>query len=245
MFTLLLALFLVAGVVWAGASACKVLREAQRVGYGQQMSPSISVNAEGTAISKNNIATVDVGVTKTASTASEAQTLATTAMNSLTQAMKDLGIPVEDLQTSSYNVYPQYNYNTSPSEIVGYEASQMLTVKIRASELVSTVLGKAGELGATNISSLRFEADDDTVAVNEARAEAIAQARAQAEATAEAMGARLGEVVSYSESRSDMGYPYAYAEAMTSDAGRGGASPDVQMGQSEVHMYVYLTYSLR
>lgn len=241
-FTVLLTLFLATGVVWLGAEAYKAFQESSRVGYGEQMSPSISVSAEGTAVAKNDIATVDIGVTKTAPAASDAQNKAIETMNVLTAAMKDLGIAADDLQTSSYDVYPQYDYEQSPAIIVGYEASQTLTVKIRKSELVNAVLGKAGDLGATNIGSLRFEADDDTEAMNAARAEAIAKARAQAESTAKAMHATLGDVVSYSESFGGGGYPYfkSYSELAVAS----GSVPDVQMGQSEVQISVYLTYSL-
>ena len=244
-FTVLLTLLLAAGVLWLGAEACKAFQESSRVGYGEQMAPSISVSAEGTAVAKNDIATVDIGVTKTAPAASDAQTMAIDAMNALTAAMKDLGIAADDLQTSSYDVYPQYDYEQSPAVIVGYEASQTLTVKIRESELVNTVLGRAGELGATNIGSLHFEADDDTQATNEAREEAIAKARAQAEATAEAMGATLGEVVSYSESMGGSEYPYYRSYLESSDSMVAGAMPDVQMGQSEVQVYVYLNYAIK
>lgn len=244
-FTVLLALFLVTGVFWAGSEAYRSLQEATRVGYGEQAAPSISVNAEGKAVVKNDIATVDVGVTKSAADASEAQNLATEAMNLLTAAMKELGVAEDDLQTSSYYVYPQYDYEESPPTIVGYEASQTLTVKVRESDVVSAVLGKAAELGATNIGSLRFEADDDSAAEEEARKEAIAEARAQAEATAEAMGATLGDVISYSESRGDMGGYYAYAESSARDLSVDSMAPDVQMGQSEVQLYVYITYGLK
>lgn len=244
-FTVLLALFLAMGVFWAGAGAYRSYQESTRVGYGEQMAPSISVSADGKAVVKNDIATVDIGVTKSAADASEAQNLATEAMNSLTAAIKELGIAAEDLQTSSYYVYPQYDYDDSPATIVGYEASQTLTVKIRENDLVSTVLGEAAELGATNIGSLRFEADDDSAAEDEARKEAIAKARAQAEATAAAMGATLGEVISYSESTGDSGYDYySYAES-SRDFAAGGVAPDVQMGQSEVQLYVYITYGLK
>lgn len=243
-FTVLLTLLLAAGVVWLGAEAYRALQESSRVGYGEQMAPSISVSAEASAVAKNDIATVDIGVTKTASAASDAQTEAIDAMNALTVAMKDLGIVADDLQTSSYNVYPQYDYERSPAVIVGYEASQTLTVKIRESELVNTVLSKAGELGATNIGSLRFEADDDTAALNAARTEAIAKARAQAEATAEAMGATLGDIVSYSESVGGSEYPYYRSYLEVSDRAVGAAVPDIQMGQSEVQIYVYLNYAI-
>jgi uncharacterized protein len=245
-FTTLLALLLLAGVVWASASAFKTLQESRHVGYGQQSAPSISVYADGDAVVLNDIATVDIGVTKDAPSATEVQTLATDAMNALTAAIKDLGIDAEDLQTSSYNVYPQYNYDDYPATIVGYEASQTLTVKIRNEDSVSAVLGKAAELGATNIGSLRFEADDNTAALSEARAEAIQKARAQAEATAQAMGATLGDIVSYSESEGGSDYPYyrLYAESMDG-ATLSAASPDVQMGQSEIELTVYITYGLR
>lgn len=243
-FTVLLTLLLGVGVLWLGAEAWRAFQESSRVGYGEQMSPSISVSAEATAVAKNDIATVDIGVTKTAPLASDAQTMAIDAMNALTAAMKDLGIVADDLRTSSYDVYPQYDYEQSPAVIVGYEASQTLTVKIRESEVVNTVLSKAGELGATNISSLRFEADDDAEAMNTARAEAIAKARAQAQATADAMGATLGDVISYSESMGDVGYPYYRSYLEASDSAMGGAVPDVQMGQSEVQIYVYLNYAI-
>ncbi len=243
-FTTLLTLFLATAVVWLGAEAYRAVQESSRVGYGEQMAPSISVSAEGSAVAKNTISTVDIGVTKTAPAASDAQTEAVDAMNALTQAMKDLGIVADDLQTSSYNVYPQYDYEQFPAAIVGYEASQTLTVKIRESELVNAVLGKAGELGATNIGSLRFEADDDTEAMNAARTEAIAKARAQAEATAEAMGAKLGDVISYSESIGGSEYPYYRSYPEVSDSAVGGSVPDIQMGQSEVQIYVYLNYAI-
>lgn len=246
LFTVLLALLLLAGVVLLSAEACKTFQESSRVGYGEQMAPSISVSAEGTAFVKNDIATVDIGVTSDAVLATDAQMHTTDAMNALTTAIKDLGIAAEDLQTSSYSVYPQYDYDDSPATIVGYEAMQTLTVKIRDEELVNAVLGKAGDLGATNISSLRFEADDDTEATNEARQEAIQKARAQAEATAQAMGATLGEIVSYSENMNGSDYSYYRSYAESADAGGVvSISPDVHMGQSDVELTVYITYGIR
>jgi uncharacterized protein len=244
LFTVLLALFLAAGVLLASAFACKIFRESRHAGYAEQASPSISVTAEGEAVLKNDVATVDVGVTKNASSATQAQDMATTSMNALTAALQTLGISSDDLQTSSYTVYPQYDYDASPAVIVGYEANQTLTVKIRESELVNSVLGKASELGVTNISGLRFEAEDDTEALQEAREEAIVKARAQAEATAEAMGVELGEIVSYSESYGGGVYPMMYRSEGDMMSESVLALPDVQMGQNEVELTVYVSYSL-
>ncbi len=243
-FTVLLVLLLASGALFGVASAVKAFREFHSVGYAEQMSPSISVTGEGKAVIQNTLAMVDVGVTKTAVNASDAQRLATESMNALTAALQSLGIVETDLQTSAYSVYPQYDYEAVPAKIVGYEARQTLTVKIRETDLVNAVLGKAGEMGATDIGSLRFEVDDDTAAVREARTLAITRAREQAEATARALGARLGDVVSYSENTGDMGYAPVYAEGSFDGARGGDYVPDIQLGESEVLVHVYLTYAL-
>lgn len=245
LFTVLLTVLILVGIVFLGALACKTFHEAKRAGFAELPPPTIMVSASEKSSIANNIATVDLGVTNSSPTSSQTQDDNTEKVNAIMAAMRALGIPNEDLKTSSYNMYPQYDYNQAPPKVVGYEASQMITVKIRNSELVSKVLGAAGDLGATNISSLRFETDDDSEAEAEARKEAIASARAQAEEIAKAMGASLGDIVSYSESRGGSGYPYPmYERAMSADAAVGG-SPDVSLGQSEVEMTVSVSYSIR
>jgi uncharacterized protein YggE len=95
------------------------------------------------------------------------------------------------------------------------------------------VIEKAGDLGATNIGSLRYEADDKTAAEAQAREEAIVRAYEQALSIVDAMGARLGDVVSYAESDNPSYYGYAYESAS-------GATPDIQPGEEEVIMTVYI-----
>ncbi len=219
------------------------IAKARRTGYADQMPPSITVSALGTGTSANDVATVDLGVTNSAANSSTAQDDNTVKVNAIMAAMKELGIAAEDLKTSSYNIYPQYDYDQAPPTIVGYEASQTVTVKIRNSDLVGKVLEKAGDVGATNIGGLRFEADDDSGAEADARAEAIAKARQQAEEIAKAMGATLGDVVSYSENKGSDMYPY-YERALSVDSAQ-GAMPSISPGQSEVQMQVYISYSLR
>lgn len=231
------------GVFWLGASAWRHIQESLRIGVSDQMPATLAVSAQGEAVIKNNVSTVDIGTTKMTASAAEAQALATADMNALTAALLEFGIAADDIRTSSYNVYPRYDYNRSPAVIEGYEATQTLTVKIRKSEVVNAVLGKAAELGMTNIGNLRFEADDTTLAQNEARKDALHKARAQAELIAASLGAKLGNVVNYSENLGDAYPPRLYAEDFAMEAGM-GASPNVQFGQSDVHVQVYVNYAI-
>ncbi len=222
-------------------------QEARLVGILPQSAPMISLHASGEATIARNIATVDVGMTIQAETPSAAQEKVNVFMKSFTEAVKNLGITDGDLATSSYSVYPQYQYTDGQSEIVGYEATQMLTVKMRDADKVNEVLRQASALGATNVGSLRFEAEDRTEAENEARSEAIARARLQAEAIARDLGQSLGDVQSYSESSSGGMYPvYASFDMYAKDSSVPEATaPDIAMGEDKVVIDVYVGYGLK
>jgi hypothetical protein len=162
-------------------------------------------------------------------------------MNAVISGMQSLGIAEADLKTSNYNLSPRYDYDVSPATIAGYEASQRLTVKVRNTDIVGSVLAKAGDLGATAVGSLRFEVDDETAALQVARQDAIAKAYAQAADIAQAMGVNLNGVVSYSESTGGAPNPYpSYAESLQ-DA---SAVPVVEGGSTEIMVTVSMTYAI-
>jgi len=240
-FTVLLAIFLVYLIVLSGAFVQKTLRESRFVGFAPLSAPTITVSATGEASAIPDIATVDLGISVTASSANVAQDQNTEKMNELIAAIKEFGIAETDLKTSSYSLYPQYDYDVSPAVIVGYQAVQSLTVKIRDNEIIGRVLEAAGNNGVTDVGSLRYEIDDDSAIAAEARQEAIAEARKQAQDIASAMGARLGDVVDYSEYQNsdDDIYLRSYAEIAADSA-----APDIQVGENEVAMTISVTYAI-
>lgn len=242
-FALLLGIFMVYSIVFLGVKIRESVFNSNFIGVADQPAPIISVTASAKATSVSDLATIDLGITNTAATAALAQTENTKKMNAMIAGMKELGIEAKDLKTVNYSVNPQYDYDRSPAVVVGYEASQTLTVTMRNQELVNSVVAKAGDLGATNIGSLHYTAEDGTVAEAQARAEAIAKAYEQGSAIAKAMGAGLGRVVSYSESNTS-NYPtpfYASADSLGTNAPR----PDIQPGQDEVTMTVYINYAIK
>lgn len=236
-FALLLGILMAYSIVFLGAKIRETMFMASHAGFADRPAPSISVTATATTTMASDIATVDLGITNAAPSAAVAQDENTDKMNALIAGLRELGIEDKDMKTSTYSVYPQYDYNQSPATVVGYEASQTVTVRIRNKDLVSSVIQKAGDLGATNIGSLRYEADDKTLAEADARKEAIGKAYEQALEIADAMGARLGDVVSYAESDNPSYYGYAYDTA-------NGRAPDIQPGEEEVVMTVYIDYAL-
>ncbi|MFA6017905.1 MAG: SIMPL domain-containing protein [Patescibacteria group bacterium] len=244
LFTVLLGILMVYGIIWMGITIKTAMQESRTVGFTELSAPTISVSATGKASAVPDIATVDITVTKTADLTVDAQNNASIAMTAVIEAVKALGVPEADMKTSSFTTSETYDYDQTPPVVAGYESSQTLTVKIRNTDLISSVLDAGPVNGATSVSSLRYEIDDETAVQQEARVEAMAKAKKQAKEIASAMGARLGRAVSYSESVGGS-YPMFYGIAESSLKSDASTSAPVETGTQDVELTVFVTYSLR
>ena len=166
-------------------------------------------------------------------------------MNKLIEKVKALGIDAKDIQTTNYNIYPQYDYLQDKGQVLrGYEVNQSVTVKIRDLEKANQVLGLAGEVGANNVSGLSFTIDDDEVYKAEARKLALDKISEKAKTLTSLLGVKVVSVVSYNEYEGGGGiYPMkAYAD---STMGMGGGAPSVESGSTDVTINASVTLEIR
>ena len=242
LFALLLAIFLVYGIIFLGVLIKKTLIETHKIGVADRQPPSISVSATDSASATPNVVTANLGVTNTATTPEKAGADNASKTNLIIEAVKAMGVESKDIQTSNYSVNPSYDYNSSPARVVGYEANETITVKIRNTENASNIMAKVLSLGATNINGLEYTVDEPSAVEAEARKNAIAKAYEEATAIAEAMHSKLGHVISYSEYDASPA-PYYYAKDMVSEVGNGMA-PSLQPGQTEVSKTVQIEFAI-
>lgn len=164
----------------------------------------ITVVGTGEASAKPDIAMTGLSVLRTAETAREALDAANAAMAEVVAAMKALGIEARDLQTSGFQINPQYRYENRadgtqlPPVLIGYEVRNTLQVRIRDIAAIGGILDKAVTLGVNQGGDISFGNDDPSALRTEAHKDAVADARATAETLAEAAGVSLGRVVSIS-----------------------------------------------
>lgn len=217
------------------------------IGQPENVRDTITLGGEGKVTSKPDVANVSIGVFTTGAEVSTTQEQNTQQMNRIIAAMKALGVKDEDIQTSNYNVYPEYDYNEGQRVLRDYRVSQDVAIKVRDLGKIGDVLAKAGELGSNQIYGVSFDVDDKTDLEKQARDEAIADAKTKAEALAKQLGVHIGKVVSFSENGGAYPVPmmdYAYAEKAS--AGVGGAqSPDIQSGSFDVTKNVSITFEIR
>src|SRR6202043_394432 len=160
----------------------------------------ISVTGEATVSVAPDLAQIDGGVTSEAKTAREASDANNAAMGKVLLALKGAGIEEKDFQTSRLSLQPQYPPNRAgPSAIVGYRASNRVTVRLRDVTKVAGVIDTLVAAGANDIGGINFMVATASKLLDDARAQAVADARRKAEIYAKAAGVTLGAPLSISE----------------------------------------------
>lgn len=239
----------------------KTLAEIKAYGYiggGVSSSNTITVSGTGDAFAAPDIATFSFSVSEEDETVAKAQDTATKKMNVAIALLRKAGIEDKDIQTTGYNIYPQYDYIRSVcneyscppgrQELRGYQVSQTVSVKVRNIKDAGKILSDIGSVGVSNVSGLTFTIDDEEGPQREARQKAIDDARAKATELANDLGVRLVRVIGFSENNG--GYPtvrFDAAVAMDEAAGgKGGAvAPEVPTGENKITSNVNITYEIR
>ncbi len=215
--------------------------------------PTITISGTGKASTPPTIAQISFTVEERASTEQEAQTLATNKTDAALAGLKKLEIKDADIQTTGYQIYPQYETpNCKPgvpcpqsTKISTYQVSQSVTVKVRDTAKAGDVLKALGTAGVQNVSGPNFMVDDPTAVQAEARGKAIADARQKAELLARQLGVHLGTVVSFSENGGGGVMPMFAQMAKGASADSGAPAPTLPQGENETTSSVNITYEIR
>ena len=166
----------------------------------QTAPPAISVTGEATVSVPPDQAQIDGGVANDAKTAREASDANNAAMGKVLLALKGAGIDEKDYQTSRLSLQPQYAPNRSgPSPVVGYRASNRVTIRLRDVTKIASMIDVLVGAGANDIGGINFTVSQASKLLDEAREQAISDARRKAQIYAKAAGVTLGEPLSISE----------------------------------------------
>jgi uncharacterized protein YggE len=165
--------------------------------------PAISVTGEAKISVAPDLAQIDAGVTSEAKTAREASEANNAAMTKVLQTLKGANIDDKDVQTSRLSLQPQYAQPPStrqgPSAIVGYRASNRVTIKLHDVTKVANVVDTLVGAGANEIGGINFTVSQASKLLDDAREKAVSDARRKAEIYAKATGVTLGAPLSISE----------------------------------------------
>lgn len=161
----------------------------------------LRVTGEGQSSVAPDLATVSVGVTTRAPSAAQAMADNNARQARVIEAAKAQGIGPEDLQTQGLSLSPVQDYarENQPPTISGYQAQNIVSVRVHDLGKLGGLLDALVGAGATDVQGVVFSREDDASARDAARMQAVADARRRAEVMARAAGVQLGPLVSLSE----------------------------------------------
>jgi uncharacterized protein YggE len=201
---------------------------------------AISVTGEASVSVPPDLAQVDGGVTSDGKTAREASDTNNAAMGKVLLALKGAGIDEKDYQTSRLSLQPQYAPNRSgPSPVVGYRASNRVTIRVRDVTKVANVIDVLVGAGANEVGGINFMVSQASKLLDDAREKAVADARRKADIYAKAAGVTLGEPLSISEEGSSVP---VYRGKMAAPMAAGA---QVAQGEETLSVTVSVTWAIK
>ena len=170
----------------------------------QETNPGITVNGESVVSQAPDMATISLGVSERAPSASEAMANTSEKVRGILAKLDTLQVAGLDRQTSGLYLRPVYDEQSRDGstsvQVVGYEAGNTVRVTVRDLTKLGLLMDAVVAEGANDFNGLQFGIRDSSQSLLEARKNAVADAIARATQLAEAAGVKLGDVISMSES---------------------------------------------
>jgi len=214
------------------------------VSEGIENLKTISLTGSGSSSAQADQATVNLGVQIISELASDAIGENAEKMTAVIEAIKALGVSEDDIVTTSYSVYPQYDWTEDGRVFVGYSVTNLVQVTVKDLDIVGDVIDAAAVAGANQINGISFELSDakrEELKTN-AYIAALTDAQDKADVIAETLGLTITGVQSVTE------YSYTpvrsyemYEESVAMDGAMRASTPIVS-GELSVTVSVQIVF---
>jgi len=200
---------------------------------------TITATATGTVRGTPDTLTITLGVESGGPSARAAMATNATRTAAVIDALKAAGVPAEELQTASLNVFPTID---TSGRITGYRVSNMVTARLheleRAGAVIDAAAGQAGN--DIRIQGMAFSIEDTGALMSRARRDAVEAARAEARELGRGANVRVGDVRKVTEhSRTAPGpMPFAY------QVGDASATTPIEPGSQQVQVEVTVVFDV-
>ena len=175
---------------------------------------TISVTGMSMTSVSPDLLTVSLGIETQGITASEALSANSEKMNNVVQSLKSIGIEESEISTSSLNIHAQYEYvedgflRKETRQLVGYEASNVITIETKKIDLAASIIDSSVSSGANRVDSVYFSVSPEihSILKDELLEKAVINAKSKAETALNALDQEIIGVKTVS--LSEFGIPH-------------------------------------
>lgn len=196
---------------------------------------TVTVTGTGAATGVPDQASFDFTVQTKGKTAAAALTQNGTATQAVISAVEAAGVPEADIQTQQVSLDPLTS--SDGTTIVGYTASDTITVSKLAIGKSGAIVDAAVGAGATGVSGPSLDISSQDALYASALKAAVAQAKSKAQVLADATGHTLGGAVTIVEGSASTPLPFSVGAAKS-------PSTPIEAGTQEIQATVTVTYAL-
>lgn len=216
-----------------------------------QPSPFLGAQATAEVRAAPDRAVVRFGVQQQTKDARQAQAKVSQAMQRVTKALRDRGIPAERISTERMELYPVYDHRERPDSmeqgplLVGFRASNVVRVELPIAQgkgdEVGAVIDAAIGSGANTVEGIQFEIADPQPHYLRALDLAGKQAREKAQRMAQSLGVKMGRLVEAREGGPEIEPPRPY---MAMDRAMKAGGTPVSPGELTLQATVAVRYEI-
>lgn len=157
-------------------------------------------------------------------------------MNQVIQSLVTLGIPREQIQTTSYTITPLYQFEDGKQIFKGYEVINAVTVNVTNIDDLGLIIDTAIENGANRIANIQFNIDHTDAYYQQALRVALQNAQLKAKTIAETMHLPL-QLLPIEIVEEQVNTPILYRSMVDAS----GNTP-IEQGQVAIQATVRVTY---
>ncbi|OGC51725.1 hypothetical protein A2W32_02750 [candidate division WWE3 bacterium RBG_16_37_10] len=206
---------------------------------------TITVTGSSEKQKKNERATYSAGITVTNAEKAKAVSEANEKSSRITQAVKQFGIPQEDMKTSNINVMQDqesyYDNGILKYRPGNWRVNINIEIVLKDIKRIDDLTNLLTSLESTDLYGPNLSLDSSNEDESVLLAAALENAREKADALAQSSGRRLGKLVSVVEGFSQSIYPISYyAKA----GGMGGGGAEIEPGTTTLSKMVTATFRL-
>ncbi len=159
---------------------------------------TITVSSSAKVYASSDVAVVNIGVETSNASLESAVSDNFNKVTTITSSILQEGVTVDNISRVEYSVEPKYQKQVAGVAISSYVVKEVIQVRMPI-EKVENVLKLALTSGASTVSDLSFEIENEEALIQVAKADAIIKAKEEAGIIAQNLNMELGDLINYSD----------------------------------------------
>lgn len=203
---------------------------------------TITVYGQGTIEAIPDTITMTIGITTENQNVQEALKQNSVSASQLIEALHQLGLSDQQIETSSFTINPKYDYSDGKSTLIGYEVQHLFTITVKDVKQAGEVYASAVANGANIARNLQFQLQNADLYYQEALKAAVQNAAEKAYTIARSLKAALQEQpIEVIEETLSPVYERSFETKATVLAA--SSAPPIQPGEQQIEAKVKVIFS--